>query len=143
MPGMLSVAQRNRVHTVLRSLELDLVQARATLDAPPQEGILYRIALTMSPERRAAIGAEIEAGLSTIAALARDLDLPTMEQDPAAKIAARLSVDWADLLDSTSTTLKRYGSVDPRLSEMLDRRIESLSERALTVARLYRQDEGA
>ncbi len=139
MASLLNGAQRNRVVTVLRSLELDLRQARAALDAAPQQGILYRTSLSVPAERRAAIAAEIDAALSDIAVLASELHLPVTELDPAPKMSATFSVAWADLVDSTSTTLRRYGSVDERLSEVLDEHMEQLSGRALAIAHLYRQ----
>jgi hypothetical protein len=136
---LLNMAQRNRILTVLRTLELDLVEAQAALDGVQQEGILFRAELNLPEEHRAAIAAEIEAALSEIAGLARDFRLPATQQNVASKIAAALSVDWADLTDSISGTLGRYGPVDPGLGEVLDARVERLSERALAIASQMRQ----
>jgi hypothetical protein len=141
--AMLNFAQRNRVVNVLRSVEMHLLEARAALYEPPKAGILFREALDISAERRTAIESEIESALSDIAALAGELELPATEQNIANKIAAAFSVDWADLIDSTSSTLRRYGLVDPGLAEVLDARMTRLSERAAAIAHLYRADRCA
>jgi hypothetical protein len=137
---MLNVAQRNRVINVLRAVEMHLLEARAVLDRPPQRGILFRSAVNVPSDSRAAIEWEIESALGDIAALASELALPSAEQNMANKIAADLSVDWADLIDSTSPTLRRYGPVEPGVAEVLDERMTRLSERAAALAHLYRGD---
>jgi hypothetical protein len=140
MADLLNAAQRNRITNVLRSLELDLRQARAALNHPSEEGILFRIAPSTPGKRPARIDGEIEAALDDIAWLARELGLEAREQDLTSKAAASLTVDWADLVDSTSRTLKRYGDVDSRLAEVTDERLERLAERALTIAHVIRED---
>jgi hypothetical protein len=140
MANLLNEAQRNRITNVLRSLELDLRQARATLDRPGAEGILFRIAPSTPGKRLAKIDREIEAALDDIAWLARELALEAREQDVTSKVAAELTVDWADLVDSTSRTLVRYGTVHPGLAEVTDERLERLAERALTIAHVIRED---
>jgi hypothetical protein len=140
MDELLNEAQRGRIVTVLRSLELDLAEARAALAAEPQEGILYHMRLSTPPDRCAAILAQVEAARTEIAALARKLDLPVTQQDPATQLAATFSVDWADLVDSRSATLRRYGTVNPRLAELIDEPLERLAGRASTIAHLFRPD---
>ena len=141
MGDLLNTAQRSSLTIGLRAFEMHLRQADAWLRGGEERGILYRRSLDLSPERRAAVRAQIAAALAQIAELAERFDLSATEDDLGATIASLMSVDWANLCDTRSAKLHRYGDVDPRLAGLLDADIDALAQRALAVAALGRDGE--
>jgi hypothetical protein len=139
---LLNAAQRNSLTIGLRSFEADLRRADAWLQGEGERGILYRRSLDLPPEGRAVARAQIAAALARIATLAEWFDLAVTEDNLGATIAAQMSVDWANLCDTRSDKLRRYGEVDPRLAEVLDADVEALAQLALSLAALYRDDAG-
>ena len=139
---LLNFAQRNSLTLGLRAFEGHLRQADAWLLGQEEHGILYRRSLDLPPERRAAARAQIAAALTQIAVLAERFDLPVTEDDLGATFASQMSVDWANLCDTRSSKLRRYGEVDPRLPELLDADVDALAQLALALAALQR-NEGA
>ncbi len=141
MGDLLNGPQHNSLAIVLRMFEEELRRADAWLQKPPDEGMLYRPALQLSPETRAAARQKIATALARIAELARAFDLEQQEQDLAAMMAAAMSLCWASLCDTQSAKLKRYGDVDPRLEQALDPRLNELAELALSLASMLRRDD--
>ena len=82
--------------------------------------------------------AGVAAAMQDIAALAQDLGLHRTEEDLAARIAAEMSISWADLDDSTSGALRRYGPVDTAVADVLDERVNRLAQLALSLANTVR-----
>lgn len=138
---LLNDAQRNSLAIGLRAFEVHLRQAAAWLEDGEEAGILYRRRLALPAERRAVMRQQIAAALALIAALAERFDLAPAEEALEASLAARLSVDWANLSDLRSDKLRRYGNVDPRLADQLDADIAELAGRALALALACRAEE--
>jgi hypothetical protein len=133
---LLNTAQRNSLTIGLRAFEMHLREADAWLQGREERGILYLQRADLPAERCAPVRGQIAAALAQIAALTERLGLEAVAYDVGATISAQMSVDWANLCDTRSDMLRRYGDVDPRLSELLDPGIDALSQSALLVSAL-------
>ncbi len=102
--------------------------------AEQEQGVLYQRSLRLTPEQRAAMLEQIDAALQQIGRLAAQFDLAAAEQDLAAVLAARMSADWATLVDLKSARLRRYGPVNQDLAESLDPALDALLQAALALA---------
>lgn len=139
MPPLLNVAQHAALAVVLCYLEQSLRQAETWLQGQQTTGILYRTSVQLSAERRAAVSARIAEALEGIARLAERFSLQPVDEPLENKIASEMSINWANLVDTRSDKLGRYGSVDPKLQELLDPEIEHLAQLALEIASLARE----
>ena len=125
MSDLLNPAQLRSVEITLRTFEKDLRLTAAWLDGE-EENRLYRRKLTIPTEQRKAVRQRINSALEQIAILARTLNLPLEEEDVIRLIQGRLAVSWANLINSQSSKLKRYGDVDPVADRTLDPAIRRL-----------------
>jgi Fe-S-cluster formation regulator IscX/YfhJ len=139
MSPSLNATQRAAVVIALSGFERDLRQAEMWLRGQKQEGVLYRTSLQLSPTRRVAALTEIAGALEIIARLVERLGLQPTEESLASKIAAAMTINWADLIDVGSAKLKRYGPVDPDLHRTLDPETARLAELALSISSLVRE----
>ena len=142
MTELLNAAQRSSLTIGLRAFEMHLRQADAWLRGEEERGILYRRGLNLPLEQRAAARAQIAAALAQIAALAERFGLAAVEDDLGAVITAQLSVDWANLSDVRAAKLRRYGEVDPRLTDLLDADVDRLAQLAMSLAAFSQNDAG-
>ena len=126
MSDLLNPAQLRSVEVTLRTFEKNLRLSAAWLDGEEENGILYRRKLTLPAAQGDVARQRINAALEQIAILARMLDLPPEEEDVIRLIRGRLAVSWANLIDSQSSKLKRYGDVDPEAERTLDPAIRRL-----------------
>ncbi len=140
MSHLLNTAQRTSLVVVLRYFERSLQQAKGWLQGQQDMGVLYRGSLQLSPERRAAALAHIAEALEGITRLAGRFSLRPVEEPLENKIASEMSINWANLIDTRSAKLRRYGSVDPGLRESLDPEIEHLAQLAFLIASLVREE---
>jgi len=136
MDDALNQAQRSAVSIVLRRFEEQLRQAEHWLKGTDETGTLYRRRLEIEAERHRNALDKIDEALHVISDLACEFDLAPVEQDLLAKINAEMTVCWADLHDTRSIKLRRYGDVDPRLAYVLDPRVDRLAELASELAAL-------
>ncbi len=137
MNDLLNPDQLRSVEVTLRMFEENLRMTASWLDGAEENGILYRRKVALSKERRKAARQRINAALDEIAVLARMLDLSPEEKDAIGLIRGRLAVSWANLIDSQSGKLNRYGDVDPRLEGILDPAIQRLVELAQELEMLF------
>jgi len=138
MNGLLNTPQRNSLTNVLRTLEECLRQAQAWLPGADETGLLYHRSLRLSQEQREVAARIIAMALDEIAQVSREFDLKPSQDDLAAVIGAGMSLMWADLVDTRSTKLNRFGAVDPRLAQQLDPHLDRLIELALLLSSLVR-----
>ncbi len=138
---LLNTAQRSSLTVGLRAFEMHLRQADAWLQGEEERGILYRRSINRPPDQRAAARKQIAAALAQIAALVERFGLAATEDDLGTTITSQMSVDWANLCDTRSDKLRRYGEVDPRLPDLLDADIDRLALLALSLAALSRNDQ--
>jgi len=137
MNDLLNPDQLRSVTITLRMFEEDLLDVQAWLHGAETNGILSKRKLTLSPESRLAAQERINAALEQIAVLAREIVLEAEVDSPDNLIRSKMSVNWANLFDTQSTKLKRFGEVDPRLESVLDPAIEKLAQLALELATIF------
>jgi hypothetical protein len=137
---MLNFPQRLALTVTLRLFEEQLRQADAWLQDSTETGILYRRELRLSPARRAAARQVVDTALHQIAAVTREFDLAAADYDPAAAIAGEMSVCWANLCDLRADKMKRYGPVDPGLTQTLDPYMDRLADLALLLSAVVRDN---
>lgn len=137
---LLNLPQLNSLVIALRMFEENLRQADMWLKDDLPGGLLYQYTRRLPAERVAAARAEVAAALQDIAALAQELEAAPATEPIEARIAAAMSVSWANLCDVKSARLVRYGSVDNGLGDLLDSRIDALSQHALRIAALLGEE---
>jgi hypothetical protein len=134
---LLNRSQYISLSNVLRTFESDLRQVDAWLQGNEECGILYRRKLTLSSKQRKAARDRIAAALQLITDLADTLDLQIIEEDLANMIRSQMSMSWANLLDTQSGKLRRFGDVDPRLSKTVDPVLLQLADLAEEIALIF------
>ncbi len=129
--------QKNALEVEMRQLEMALLQAQQFLRHPPENGLLtyYK---PVPDSVRSRLETLIEAILAEIASVAHDFDLQPREEDLGRWIDAEMAVAWADLYDTVSPKLNRYGDVDPALTTTLDPHLRRLIELAQVLSLLAR-----
>jgi len=137
MNDLLNPDQRRSVAIVLKMFEENLRQTAAWLDGAEANRILYRRKLKPSLARRQSAQHRIAAALEQIATLAKETGLEPEVEDPAGLIRGEMSVNWANLIDTQSGKLKRFGDVDPGLESVLDPAIQRLAQMALELASVF------
>jgi len=140
MSDLLNTPQRNSLTNVLRAMEERLRQAEAWLNGVEETGLLYHRSLHLSSEQRELARQFIAMALKEINELWREFDLKSAEDDLGATIGAGMSLIWADLYDTYSKKLERFGEVDPRVARVLDPRLDRLIELAQLLASLARSN---
>jgi hypothetical protein len=143
MKDLLNPDQLRSVTITLRTFEEDLLYAQAWLYDAEENGILYQRKLTISPESRSIAQERINAALEHIALLAREFGLESEVENSANLIRSKMSVNWANLLDTQSVKLKRFGEVDPKLVSALDPAVRQLSQLALELAAVFDEQSAA
>ncbi len=138
MADLLNTPQRNSLTNVLRMLEERLRQAQAWLPGVDETGWLYHRSLRLSPEQQELAARIIAMALDEIAQVSREFDLQPAQDDLAAVISAGMSLMWADLVDTRSDKMNRFGVVDPRLAQQLDPHLDRLIEMVLVLSSLVR-----
>lgn len=140
MEDLLNHYQRTSVQVVLRQFEESLRHAKACLNGPDVEGILFRQRLNISKSTQAQALQQIAIALDQIRELSRLFAFDVEEQDPVKRIMGEMSVNWSNLLDLRSRKLKRYGKVHPELTEILDPYILDMSRIAQNLITLFEED---
>ena len=137
MNDLLNPQQRSSLRGALQSFEKSLRDAQAWLDGAEENGILYNARVRMPEERRREVAREIAEALDHIGELSRSLQLEKKEENPLRLIGSELVINWANLLDSRSAKLSRYGNVAPDLEERLDPAMLDLAETALRLSSIF------
>jgi hypothetical protein len=133
--------QKNSLEVEMTQLETALLKARQFLRHPPENGLLTYYKPV--PEAvRSRLETLIDAMLAEIAIVVREFDLQPREEDIGRGIDAEMAVAWADLYDSLSPKLVRYGDVDPTLAATLDPHLEQLIALAQALGLAARTGEG-
>ena len=141
MNELLNPYQKASLVTVLRMFEESLRQAQEWLSGRTESGILYYRKLDLSEEKQTTANKKIQDTLEQINILVKKLDLQPVEENPGSSIRGQLAVSWANLIDSQSNKLKRYGEVDPDLAELLDKEIIRLAGSAFHLAQFFSNND--
>ncbi len=134
---LLNPAQRNSLTITLHLLEENLRQADAWLQQSGTQGILYHHTLRLPDDKKQIARQTIAAALQGIADLVQIFDLPRADEPIESKIAGAMAISWANLCDTHSEKLARYGAVDPRLSSRLDQHVESLAQQVSLLVSIF------
>ncbi len=137
MTDLLNPSQLLSVTIVLRMFEENLRQADRVLNEAETNGILYHKKLELDQLKRQAAQVLINTAYKEIGKLANELGLNPELDNPAGLISGEMSECWANLLDSRSTKLKRFGEVDPTLVYVYDPPINHLAQLALALASIF------
>jgi hypothetical protein len=92
--------------------------------------------MDLPPERRALMQQKIATGLDLVEELAQTLQLEPEIIDLVGSVRGQMSESWANLIDSRAAKLRRYGEVDPGLSQPLDPALDRLVQIAAELAQL-------
>lgn len=136
MDDQLNEYQKRSVETVLCLFEQNLRHARYWLQGGEESGILYHRQMRVSARQREMIEQRINLALALVAEIAQTFDLKSKEENMNGWLMGEMSVSWANLIDSCSTKLRRFGDVDPALSGTLDPAMSSLAQVALDIAQM-------
>lgn len=139
MNELLNPQQRSSLRTTLLSFEKNLREAQSWLDGNEEDGILYKAKLHMSEEHRRQCARQIAEALGQIRSLSRSLELEKKEEDPLSLIRSEMVISWANLLDSRSAKLGRYGDISAGLAGKLDPAIGHLAETALYLSKIFEE----
>ena len=143
MKSLLNPEQQSSVKIVLRMFEDNLREVETWLQGAEVNGILYQRRLNLPAAKREAVQQCVDAALEIIAALAQAIGLEQEVEDAAGLIRGEMSISWANLSDTQSRKLKRYGDVNPELESILDPAIQQLARLALELASIIEKDPGA
>ncbi|BCY17253.1 MAG: hypothetical protein GYA12_05185 [Chloroflexi bacterium] len=133
--------QQRYLSSTLFGYEQTLRFALQVLDSKNENGIIYSLLFDMNQTTKNDIRKVIEQELEHIATLVEKYNLRKKEINMARAVAARLSENWADLIDSTSSGLKNYGTLDVNKCEEYDRFIDEMAAKALYLAEIFSQDD--
>jgi hypothetical protein len=136
MSELMNQAQRTSVFVALRTFEQYLRQLDRWLQGLEADGILYKYKMDLPPERRALMQQMIATGLDLVEELAQTLQLEPEIIDLVGSVRGQMSESWANLIDSRAAKLRRYGEVDPGLSQPLDPALDRLVQIAAELAQL-------
>jgi hypothetical protein len=136
MSVFMNQAQRTSVFIALRTFEQYLRQLNRWLHGLEEDGILYKYKMDLQPEKRALMQQKIDCGLALVEELAQTLQLEPEEIDLAGAVRGQMSESWANLIDTRAARLRRYGAVDPGLSQPLDPLLDRLVQIAADLSQL-------
>ncbi len=126
--AILSPYQAQGVSVTLRMLERILFSVEQLCTEPEgtREGIMVSVVNPLTPEERAHLAGLVLRARAAIERLAGRFGFEPETADLAKEAHGRLVEMWANLEDTRSHKLRRYGSVNPALSPALDPEIEEL-----------------
>jgi hypothetical protein len=134
----LNDSQKRALEVQLRNLEQVLYRVGHRIRERPEEGLLtHYIPVPETVRRR--FEALIEQMHEELAVLIRQFELQPKAVDSRSYINATMALTWSSLNEVFSSKLKRYGEVDPALSESLDPCLNRLIDLALQVAEVARE----
>lgn len=134
---LLNPYQKTALTIVLRMFEENLRQALAWLDGRPIEGILYREEIHLAAPQRARARQRIAAALAEIAVLTQKAGLEPEIKDPSDLIRGQMGIAWANLVDSQTSKLNRFGAVNPEAGGVIDPHLQRLAQIALELTALF------
>lgn len=141
MTPSLNLSQKNALTTVLRIFEESLLEVSQSFNNNQTEGIMFQRNLCLSSDKIQRTKGKIQTALDQISNLKEAFGLEEETIDLERLINAKMIVSWANLIDTKSDKLTRFGDVDPVLTEDLDPFLNRLAELALEIASLVHEKE--
>jgi hypothetical protein len=139
MAYLLNQTQRNSLANVLRMFEESLHQAEAWLEGAEEGQIIYHRKLYLGEEKRRKARQKIAQALAEISAMAERFELNMQQENASSLVYSQFIHLRADLIDTTSDKLRRFGTVDARLTEVLDPAIKRLFDIAMEIASAFNE----
>ena len=129
----LNPSQKRALAVQLRNLEQVLFRVSHFIREKPEEGLLTHY-IPVPETIRPRLEVLIEQMHEEIALLVKQFELQPKAVDSRGCINAKMALTWSSLNEVLSSKLKRYGEVDPALSESLDPCLNRLIDLALRIA---------
>ena len=136
----LNPSQKRALAVQLRNLEQVLFSVSHFIRERPEEGLLTHY-IPVPETIRPRLEALIEQMHEEIALLVKQFELQPKAVDSRSCINAKMALRWSSLNEVLSSKLKRYGEVDPALSESLDPCLNRLIDLALRIAEITKGGE--
>lgn len=136
----MNLAQRTALVSTLIHLERALIETEQMLDHPPR-GVTFTTDVDWSEACAHSLRDLCAAARSQIAEMVDAFDLPIQHLNGRRIVVGEMSIAWVNLEELRPGRLRRYGDVDPALSETLTPRLERLMERVLAIQSLAGQQE--
>jgi hypothetical protein len=133
----LNPSQKRALEVQLRNLEQVLYRVGHRIRERPEEDLLTHY-IPVPETIRPRLEALTEQMHEELAVLIRQFELQPKAVDSRSYINATMALTWSSLNEVLSSKLKRYGEVDPALSESLDPCLNRLIDLALQVAKVAR-----
>jgi hypothetical protein len=136
-PMSLNPYQINHLLVTLTEFEETLRLALDMMEKPESKGILFLKKLEIEPKERQEIRELIQNSLVEIQKLSQAYNLLPRSRKANNLLVAKMSVSWANLIDTQSSGLKNYGKLEDDIAENLDPIITRLSVYALRLSTLF------
>jgi len=134
----LNLAQRTALLSTLIHLERALIETEQMLDRPPS-GVTFTTEVDWSEACAQDLRSLCAAARSQIAEMVDVFGLPVQHLNGRRIVVGEMSIAWVNLEELRPERLRRYGDVDPALSETLTPRLERLMEQVLAIQSLASQ----
>ena len=132
---MLNPYQKNAVEIGMRLLEATIREELRLIREPPGDGVLTHVR-PLPIGHRLRIEALLDAMSAEVAIVVREFDLQPQDDGIGRRIRGEMAGAWSDLHEVLSKQLRRYGKVDPLLSNSLDPHIHRLILLTMEVSHL-------
>ena len=133
----LNPSQKRALVVQLRNLEQVLFRVDHCIGGRAEEGLLTHY-IAVPETIRLRLASLTEQMREEIALLVKQFELQPKAVDSRSYINAKIALTWSGLNEVLSSKLKRYGEVDPELSESLDPCLNRLIDLALQIAEVAR-----
>jgi hypothetical protein len=141
MKDLLNLHQKNSLRVTLQMFEENLRCTLEWLAGREENGILYSRNLNLPEERKAQALLEIHTALGMVESLVHKFDLEKDASDAAPLLRGKLSINWANLLETRAKKLARFGKPHADLARMLDADIQNLAEIALHLSAILGESQ--
>lgn len=131
---LLNPYQQNFIRASLRSFEDALRQVNRFLEEGDERGILYYQKMTLDDERCQLAKEKVEYALQELASFVSELGLEPVEENPAQRIMALMSVSWENLAEIQVKRLQNYGDIDAETANFIGPKADRLARLAIEVS---------
>jgi hypothetical protein len=133
----LNTAQKNHLTVSLLEFEKALRTTQKFLNREWDHGILYSQFLNFDDADYQLVQKIIADALERIQKISDDYELRHYREDLARSIMARMSVCWAGMVDTKSSSLRKFGNLVGSEGTELDDELDRLSQEALILSEYF------
>jgi hypothetical protein len=117
---------RRSLSIMAQMTERSINEMEELLQSNASEGVTWSTRRSYSSEERSRILQELKVIRRLNEKMFSELNLQKSESDEQHSVNSKLVLLWADLLDSRSSALRRYGELDKHEAEFIDKHIENI-----------------